>query len=429
MQIRAGAGVRFSAGASANAERAAIDRAASRRRAATMTDYSRGKRMRAMLFVVAVVAAAGGCSKHESKPVERGPIEVTARTVLPRDAPVSFEYVGQTQSSRQVQIVARVNGFLERRLYAEGSLVKAGQVMFQQDPKPLQAQVAAAKAALAEQQARLKVAADNLARVKPLAERKALSQRELDDATGAAETAAAAVEVAKANLEQARLNLSYTTITTPVTGLSSFARVQDGQYINITDSQLTYVAQLDPMWVNFSLSENDMLAIRTEQQAGRLRLPQKDDFEVSVVLADGSTFPKKGRITFANADYNPQTGTFMLRATLPNPEGVLRPGQFVRVRVSGAVRPNAILVPQQSVLQGAQGHFVVTVDKDSRAQIRPVEVGTWDGDDWVIVKGLAAGDVVVTDGMVRLSPGAPVKVVAAAAKAAGASGGDAPAGK
>ena len=429
MQIRAGAGVRFSAGASANAERAAIDRAASRRRAATMTDYSRGKRMRAMLFVVAVVAAAGGCSKHESKPVERGPIVVTARTVLPRDAPVSFEYVGQTQSSRQVQIVARVNGFLERRLYAEGSLVKAGQVMFQQDPKPLQAQVAAAKAALAEQQARLKVAADNLARVKPLAERKALSQRELDDATGAAETAAAAVEVAKANLEQARLNLSYTTITTPVTGLSSFARVQDGQYINITDSQLTYVAQLDPMWVNFSLSENDMLAIRTEQQAGRLRLPQKDDFEVSVVLADGSTFPKKGRITFANADYNQQTGTFMLRATLPNPEGVLRPGQFVRVRVSGAVRPNAILVPQQSVLQGAQGHFVVTVDKDNRAQIRPVEVGTWDGDDWVIVKGLAAGDVVVTDGMVRLSPGAPVKVVAAAAKAAGTSGGDAPAGK
>jgi len=370
--------------------------------------------MRGILFGIALAAALSACSKHEQKAAERGPVEVTAQTIAPRDAPVTFEYVGQTQSSRQVQIVARVNGFLERRLYTEGSLVKAGQVMFQQDPKPFQAQADAAKAALAEQQARLKVAADNLARVKPLAERKALSQRDLDDATGAAETAAAAVEVARANLEQAKLNLSYTTITTPVTGLSSFARVQDGQYINIADSQLTYVAQLDPMWVNFSLSENDMLAIRSEQQAGRLRLPQKDDFEVSVVLADGSTFPKKGRITFANADYNQQTGTFMLRATLPNPDGVLRPGQFVRVRVAGAVRPNAILVPQQAVLQGAQGHFVVTVDKDSRAQIRPVEVGSWDGDDWVIVKGLAAGDVVVTDGMVRLSAGAPVKVTAAA---------------
>jgi len=375
--------------------------------------------MRGVLLGVALVSALTACSKHEHKATERGPVEVTAQTIAPRDAPVTFEYVGQTQSSRQVQIVARVAGFLERRLYTEGSLVKAGQVMFQQDARPFQAQVDAAKAALAEQQARLKVASDNLARVKPLAERKALSQRELDDATGAAETAAAAVEVARANLEQAKLNLSYTTITTPVTGVSSFARVQDGQYVNIADSQLTYVAQLDPMWVNFSLSENDMLAIRGEQQAGRLRLPSKDDFEVGVVLADGSTFPKKGRITFANADYNQQTGTFLLRATLPNPDGVLRPGQFVRVRVSGAVRPNAILVPQQAVLQGAQGHFVVTVDKDSRAQIRPVEVGSWDGDDWVIVRGLAAGDVVVTDGMVRLSPGAPVKVVAGAARAAG----------
>ncbi len=375
--------------------------------------------MRGILLGVALASALTACSKHEHKATERGPVEVTAQTIAPRDAPVTFEYVGQTQSSRQVQIVARVAGFLERRLYTEGSLVKAGQVMFQQDARPFQAQVDAAKAALAEQQSRLKVASDNLARVKPLAERKALSQRELDDATGAAETAAAAVEVARANLEQAKLNLSYTTITTPVTGVSSFARVQDGQYVNIADSQLTYVAQLDPMWVNFSLSENDMLAIRGEQQAGRLRLPSKDDFEVGVVLADGSTFPKKGRITFANADYNQQTGTFLLRATLPNPDGVLRPGQFVRVRVSGAVRPNAILVPQQSVLQGAQGHFVVTVDKDSRAQIRPVEVGSWDGDDWVIVRGLAAGDVVVTDGMVRLSPGAPVKVVAGAARAAG----------
>lgn len=366
--------------------------------------------MRTALFALALATALTGCHKQAPKPAERGPAEVSALTIEPRDTPVSFEYVGQTQSSRQVQIVARVNGFLERRLYTEGSVVKAGQVMFQQDPRPFQAQVDAAKAALAEQQARLKVANDNLARVKPLAARKALSQRELDDATGAAETAAAAVDVAKANLEQAQLNLSYTRIATPVTGVSSYARVQDGQYVNIADSQLTYVAQLDPMWVNFSLSENDMLKLRSEQQAGRLRLPAKEDFEVEVILADGTTFPRKGRITFANADYNQQTGTFMLRATLPNPEGVLRPGQFVRVRVLGAVRPGAVLVPQQAVLQGASGHFVIVVDKDSRAQIRPVEVGPWQGDEWFILKGLAKGDVVVTDGVVRLSPGAPVRI-------------------
>lgn len=366
--------------------------------------------MRSVWVVLVAATALSACSKHEQKAAERAPAEVTVQTVTPRDTPVTFEYVGQTQSSRQVQIVARVNGFLDRRIYTEGSLVKAGQVMFQQDAKPFQAQLDAAKAALAEQQARLKVANDNLARVKPLAERKALSQRELDDATGAAETAAAAVEVARANVETAKLNLSYTTITTPVTGLSSYAKVQDGQYLNIADSQLTYVAQLDPMWVNFSLSENDVLGFRSERQAGRLRAPANDAYEVEVILADGTVFPKKGRITFANADYNQQTGTFLLRATLPNPEGVLRPGQFVRVRVLGAVRPNAILVPQQAVLQGANGHFVVIVDKDQRAQIRPVEVGPWDGDNWFVLKGLAAGDVVVTDGVVRLSPGAPVRV-------------------
>jgi len=371
--------------------------------------------MRRGFIAVVVGVALVACSKSEHKAPERGPVEVSVQTVVARDTPVTYEYVGQTQSSRQVQIVARVNGFIDKRVYTEGSLVKAGQVMFQQDPRPFQVQVDAAKAALAEQQARQKVADDNLARVKPLAERKALSQRELEDAIGAAASAAAAVEVAKANLEQAKLNLSYTTITTPVTGLASYSKVQDGQYVNVADSQLTYVAQLDPMWVNFSVSENDLLALRSEQQAGRLKLPPTGGFEVAVVLANGKTFPTKGRITFESADFNQQTGTFLLRATLPNPEGLMRPGQFVRVQVSGAVRPNAILVPQPSVLQGAQGHFVVIVDKDNRAQIRPVEVGPWHGDDWFILRGLAPGDAVVTDGMVRLSPGAPVRIVAAAA--------------
>ena len=375
--------------------------------------------MRTGIIPVLAAVALVACSKSEHKAPERGPVEVTAQNVVARDTPVTFEYVGQTQSSRQVQIVARVSGFLERRVYTEGSFVKAGQVMFQQDARPFQVQVDAAKAALAEQQARQNVADDNLARVKPLAERKALSQRELEDAIGAAASAAAAVEVAKANLEQAKLNLSYTTITTPVSGLSSFSKVQDGQYVNVVDSQLTYVAQLDPMRVNFSVSENDMLALRSDQQAGRLKLPPTGGFDVAVVLANGKTFPTKGRITFESADFNQQTGTFLFRATLANPAALLRPGQFVRVQVSGAVRPNAILVPQPSVLQGAQGHFVVVVDKENRAQIRPVEVGPWHGDDWFILKGLAPGDVVVTDGMVRVSPGAPVKVVAASAAGKG----------
>jgi len=345
-------------------------------------------------------------------------VEVSVIVISPRTTPVAFEYVGQTQSSHQVQIVARVNGFLEKREYTEGSLVKAGQVMFRQDPKPFQVALDAYKGALAEQQARLQVANDNLAEVQPLAALHALSEKELFDATGQQQTAVAAVQVAKANVAQAQLNLSYTTITTPVTGYSSYARVQDGQYLNGQSSLLTYVEQVDPIWVNFSLSENDMLNFRTQQANGQLHMPNTGSFEVEVVLANGSTYPHKGHITFTNAEYNPQTGTFLLRATLPNPDAALRPGQFVRTRVSGATRPDAIVVPQQAVLQGAQGHFVLIVDKDGKAQIRPVEVGPWDGDSWFITRGLVAGETVVTAGVMKLAPGAPVKIVEAAAKSA-----------
>jgi len=373
--------------------------------------------MRGFLIPVILVGVLAGCGKPEPKAEARPPVDVSVITVAPRDTPVSYEYVGQTQSSHQVQIRARVAGFLDKRVYTEGSYVKAGDVLFRQDPKPFQAQLDAAKGALAEQEARLQTANDNLAQVKPLAALKALSQKELDDATGSQMAAAAAVQTAKANVETARLNLSYTTITSPVSGLSSFARVQDGAYVSAENSLLTYVEQVDPVWVNFTLSENDLLSLRADQQAGRIRMPAKDAYEVEVVLADGSVYPHKGRITFANADFNPQTGTFLLRATIPNQKGELRPGAFVRARVLGIVRANAILVPQQAVLQGAKGHFVVLVDKEGKAQIRGVQVGPWHGDDWFITAGLEAGDVVVTDGMARLSPGAAVKIAPAAAKA------------
>ncbi|HEY2627698.1 MAG TPA: efflux RND transporter periplasmic adaptor subunit, partial [Usitatibacter sp.] len=356
------------------------------------------------LLVFALVAALlAACGKSEEQPAARPPVEITAITVAPRDTPVSYEFVGQTLSSHQVQIRARVAGFLDRRVYTEGAAVKAGEVMFQQDAKPFQVQLDAANGALAEQQARLQTANDNLAQVKPLAALNALSQKELDDATGQQKAAAAAVQVAMANLENAKLNLSYTTITTPVSGLSSYARVQDGGYVNSENSLLTYVEQVDPIWVDFTVSENEMLTLRTEREKGRVRVPATNEFVVEVILADGGTFQQKGKITFANASYNPQTGTFLLRAALPNPDHALSPGQFVRVRVSGTVRLNAILVPQAAVLQGAKGHFVIVVDKESKAQVRGVEVGPWYADDWFITGGLQPGDVVATDGVARLS--------------------------
>lgn len=375
--------------------------------------------MHGLVMVLLVAGLLVGCGKQEPKSEVRPPTEVTVMSVVASDTPVSYEYVGQTQSSHQVQIRARVAGFLDKRVYTEGSAVKAGDVMFQQDPKPFEAQLAAAKGALAEQQARLQTANDNLAQVKPLAALNALSVKDLNDATGEQQAAAAAVETAKANVETARLNLSYTTITTPVAGLSSFAHVQDGAYVNAENSLLTYVSQLDPIWVNFAVSENDLLSLRSDEAKGRLRAPPGGNYAVELIQADGSVFPQKGRITFANPDYNPQTGTFLLRATIPNPGGALRPGQFVRVRVQGVVRVNAIQVPQEAVLQGASGHFVVLVDKDSKAQIHPVQVGPLYGNDWFIADGLKPGDVLVIDGVARLTPGAAVKAVEAPAKAAG----------
>lgn len=371
-------------------------------------------RLRTVLFPFALslltLWTVSGCDQKPRQDAV-GPIEVTTLTVAEKDAPVAFEFVGNTESSRQVEIRARVNGFLDKRVYTEGAFLKAGTLMFLMDAKPFAAQLAAARAELAEQQARLETARANLKRVKPLAAQNAVSQKDLDDATGQEKAAAAAVEAAKANVEQAALNLSYTEIHTPVTGLSSFARVQDGAYVNQANSLLTYVAQLDPIWVNFSISENQHLQHQTLMKEGKLRPPPDENYAVDVILANGTVYPHVGRITFTDASYSRETGTFLLRATLANPDGTLRPGQFVRVRIKGAIRPNAILVPQAAVLQGAQGHFVWIVDKDNKAQIRNVEVGAWHGDQWFINSGLSAGDVVVVNGSVRLATGAPVKII------------------
>ena len=186
----------------------------------------------------------------------------------------------------------------------------------------------------------------------------------------------------------------------------------DGTYVNPQNSQLTTVSVLTPMWINFSISENEMQRIRNQVQQGQIRLPENNQFVVEIELVDGTLFPYKGKITFADPSYNSQTGTFLIRASVDNPKGVLRPNQYVRTRLSGAIRPNAILVPQRAVQQGAKGHFVWVVNKDQKAELRPVVVGDWYGESWFIAQGLAAGDRVVVDGALRLAPDAPVKVTA-----------------
>jgi len=392
-------------------------RTASRRNSVLAPYYS----LKIILILFCIILAVGllpGCGKDQKGGAKRPPTEVTAVTILPKDTPVVFEWVGQTESSHLVEIRSRVDGFLDKRVYEEGSLVKEGQVLFRIDPRNFQAALQQAKGELAQQQARWTTAKANLARIKPLADQNAVSKKDLDDATGNEQACAASVLSAQGNVRIAELNLSYTVITSPVTGLSSQAKKQDGTYISASDSLLTYVAKMNPMWVTFSLSENQYLGSLDDIKKGTLRFPPAGKFLVELVLADGSIYPHQGHLIFADPSFSKETGTFLIKATMENPKGILKPGQFVRVRLIGASRPNAIVAPRRAVFEGAKGQFVWCIDKNGHAEVRNVTVGEWIGDDIFITSGLAANDRVIVDGVMMLAEGMPVKVVDKKAPAA-----------
>jgi membrane fusion protein (multidrug efflux system) len=363
------------------------------------------------LALAACILALAGCGRDQ--PAAKAPppaVPATVITVAGTDAPYEAEFVGETESSQEVEIRARVEGFLESINYQEGSIVQKGTVLFQMDRKPFEAALSAARAELDAQQARLATAAANLRRVGPLAAEDALSQKDLDDATGSRDAAAAAVESARSRVQQAEINLSYTTIRSPLSGVTSFARKQPGSFIAPgPDSLLTYVSALDPMRVNFSVSENEQLRFTKLVNANKLRRPEDGRYSVKIVLADGTVVPAPGRVTFGDASYSKETGTFLVRAEVPNKDGALRPGQFVRVLLGGATWVNAIELPQRAVQQGPQGNFVWVVDAESKAEPRPVTVGPLVGDRWIIDEGLQAGERVVVDGALKLAPGVTVK--------------------
>jgi membrane fusion protein (multidrug efflux system) len=366
--------------------------------------------------LVALVIAGCGEGKHAG-PHGFPPAQVTIAEVTARDLPVSREYVGQTTGSKDVEVRARVTGILEKKLYAEGGPVRPGQPLFEIDPKPLQAQYNAVLAEVARSQAQVAQAEREAARLKPLAERRAVGQKEADDAVSAAELARASLKAAEARAAEVQLSLGYTKVNAPVAGLSSRAMKSEGSLVNANETLLTVISQVDPIWVPFNISENEQLEINKQVAAGRLVLPKDNGFDVVIKLADGTTFPRQGRINFADTRINPATGTYEMRAELPNRDQALKPGQFVRVQLKGAVRKNAISVPQTAVLDGPQGKFVYVPakDKDGKdiAQPRPVTLGPWvvaDGQNlWIVEGGLAAGDKVIVDGVARvMGPGSPI---------------------
>jgi membrane fusion protein (multidrug efflux system) len=369
----------------------------------------------AALWIVAVPLAGcgpGGPDKggkgHGGPGGGMPPPEVNVTLVAPQSLPVTFEYVGQTAGSREVEVRARVTGILLKRNFNEGGPVKQGQSLFTIDPAPLEAVVARAEADVAAAEARVDQARRNAARLKPLYAEKAVSQKEYDDAVSGELIGAADLKSAKARLFEATLNLGYTKVESPVGGIASRALRSEGSLVSGPDVLLTTVMQVDPIWVNFGIPDNEQARLQKEAEAGRLNLPR--NFQVELRLADGSVYPKTGKLSFSDVRISPNTGTREARAEVPNAEGALRPGQFVRVILRGATRPNAVTVPQRAVLEGPQGKFVYVVDEKGSAQPRPVEAGEWAGDLWVIYAGLKPGERVITDGVMKLGPGAPVKI-------------------
>jgi membrane fusion protein (multidrug efflux system) len=342
-------------------------------------------------------------------------MEVSTVKIKEETLPLSLEYFGFAESSHPVEIRARVDGYLNKICYVEGDRVKEGEVLFEIDPLPFQAALDIATGELHRQEAILWEASVTVERLKPLFEKKAASQRDLDSAIGLKLAAEAAVESAKASVRTAQLNLDYTTIKSPINGLSTLSNFRQGALIMPgQNGLLTTVSVIDPIWIKFNVSSNDMQKMANEAKQKRIQLPKGLSFEVEVILADGTVFPYQGKVDFTAPTIDPATGTMIIRATINNPSSLglnqIRPGLFVRAKLLGAIRPAAIAVSQQAVQQGQEGMFVFVVNKDNQAEVRTVEAGDWYKDQWIITSGLTAGDEVIVEGVNKVMNGQHVKI-------------------
>ena len=339
------------------------------------------------------------------------PALVAVQEVQPKTIAVEFEYPAQTAGSREAEVRARVSGILLRRNFEEGAAVRAGQSLFTLDSAPFEAAAARAEADVTGAEVRLANASRSSKRLKPLFEAKAISQKEYDDAFSGEEVAASDLKSARARLAEARLSQGYAKVEAPISGLTSRALKSEGSLIAGPQDLLTTVSQVDPIYVNFGLSETEQGNLKRDAAAGKLTLPKDGRFDVAVKFEDGRVYARTGKLVFTDVRVNNQTGTSDARAELPNPALEIRPGQFVRVVLKGAQRLNAITVPQRAVMEGAQGKMVYLLSKESTAIPRPVTVGAWSGSDWIITAGLEPGDKVIVDGLAKIFfPGAPVQV-------------------
>ena len=353
-----------------------------------------------------------GCERPKAvgmgKPPE-GPVPVSVTTVQSGNFPAVLEATGQTVAFSTVQVYARVNGYLQKRVYTEGQKVNKGDVLFIIDPSDLKNALASAKASYELASANHTNALAVLNRIKPLAEANAASVQDLDTATANERNTAAALSGAKASLEQAKLNLSYTTIKAPMSGYVDKSKMDVGTYIAAgANGLLTTMYQSDPMYVNFTFSENQKMARQNALASGKLTAPKDGQYEVELTLGDGTVVNKKGRINFIAPFIDPSTGTISYRAIIDNSDNLLLPGQFVHVKVKGMEWKNALYVPQKNLMTGEKGKFVYSIEANNTVSAKPVVATQWIGANVLIESGVRMGERIAADGLAKLHPGSDI---------------------
>jgi membrane fusion protein (multidrug efflux system) len=350
-------------------------------------------------LLICFAAIFAGCGK--TAPPETPPPEVQVVTVKPQDTPVYKEWIGTLEGLVNAQIRAQVTGYLQTQNYLEGKLVKTGDILFQIDPRPFEAALDQAKAKLAQDQAQQIRTQWDVERYKPLAEKNAISQQEYINAVQADLAAQAQIKADQAAIESAQLNLGFTKILSPIDGIAGVALAQIGDLVGPGGPLLTTVSTVDPIKVYFITSEQAYLAYRRQYTNVLERATHEQELELQLLLADGSVYAYQGKFVFANREVNPTTGTIQLTGLFPNPDNVLRPGQFARVRAKTETRKNALLVPQRAVSE-LQGSYQVAVVNDengtNKVHLQPVSVGERVGSNWIIEKGLKPGDRVIVEG-------------------------------
>ena len=372
--------------------------------------------------VLAALLALAGCGDTAPPAGPPPSPEVGVLAVAPKTLDVPTELPGRVEAARVAQVRARVTGIVQKRLFAEGSDVKAGDVLFQIDPAPYRAAIDSAKAALAKAQANEQQATGLLNRYKPLREANAISQQDFVNATSSAAQAGADVAAAKAAVQTAQLNLDYATVTAPISGRIGQALVTEGALVSATEAtQMALIQQVDQVYVNFAQPVSDITRLRKAVAGGKAKA-LGNTIPVRITLDDGTELPQTGKLLFSDLTVDQTSGQVTVRALVPNPGGALLPGMYVRGRIAQQQVSSAVLLPQQAVQRTTQNDTVLVVGADGKPSTRVVKLGGTENGSWIVLDGLKPGEQVIVDGFQKIRPGITVKPVpwSAAAPAAAA---------